>query len=185
MRQRDRADLLREVILTASNLARDFPAMIDTLSDRRGGGEIVPVSGGDRSDPTSRAALTSVEATRLIDHHLRTMLDSARFLEDQRVKLTGSARPVELTDDRGRPTLDADGKPIDYCTLHHAALVDHPREPVPQARQHIKLPDGHKVRVCRWCADFTRDHGQAPTTAQILDHVAGRRVYVRTEEVSA
>lgn len=185
MRSRDRADLLREVMVNADRLARDLPLMLDALADRRGG-DTVPVSGGDRSDPTSRLALEAVAQTREIDRHLTVIRDSSRFLESQRVRLTGSAPPVELTDDRGRPTLDADGKPIEYCSLHHAALVDSPREPVPQARRNIPHPSGAgKIRVCRWCGDFFDQHQQAPTTAQILDHAAGRRVYVRTEEMTA
>lgn len=172
MRQSERSWRLHEVLVRVDRVSKDMPMMLGVLADKRSAGETVTVSGGDRSDPTQRAALSSIEATRKIDRAIVELHSRAAHLENIRASLLGDQADATETDEHGRLIRDGDGKAIEYCTLHHLVGSN------AVARRSIPDPNtpGLKLRVCRWCGDYYDETGRAPTTHEVAMNVNGRRV---------
>lgn len=172
MRQSERSWRLHEVLVRVDQASKDMPMMLGVLADKQAAGETVMVAGGDRSDPTLRAAMSSIEATRKIDRAIVELHSRAAHLENIRASLLGDQTNLTDRDERGRLIRDAEGKPIEYCVLHQLAGSN------AVARRSIPDPnhDGLKIRVCRWCGDYYDDTGRVPTTTEVQMNAEGRRV---------
>lgn len=172
MRQSERSWRLHESLVWCDAFSRDMPLMLGVLADKRAAGEMVSVAGGDRSDPTQRDALSSIDATRKIDRAIVELHSRAAHLENIRKSLMGQQDQATETDERGRVIRDQHGKAVEYCVLHHLVGDD------TVARRSIPDPThpGLKLRVCRWCGDYYDQTGSAPTTAEVGMHARGERV---------
>jgi hypothetical protein len=170
-----RAHRIRETQLIVQRLGRDLPLMLGRLVDLRAGGDGVPVSGGDRSDPTAGAATSAAHLTHQLDQDLIALFNQAAALDRLRISLLGpdeGTPSAPITDERGRLIRDPKGNPIEYCELHQHVDSNE------IARRSIPHPSGSgtKMRVCRWCGDFYDETGRAPTTDEVERNVTGQRV---------
>lgn len=122
-----------------------------------------------RSDPTGEAGIRPDRAANDLNEFARLagtlQRTTARMI---RIANAYTPRPPTLADQRALERANAVPDPgCTSCARTEAAKGVTRWEPI------------HRGDLCRWCYDWQRSHGEAPTVAQLRDHHAGKKVRVK------